>query len=496
MLLIRQFPVRVSNKVVLRRYISYGTGDIPPLHKLQTAEIINKAHAITEDVLLPLNERVLGPLEKGGDVKSRPYMPFVFCLGNHSSGKSTFINHVLGREVQKTGVAPTDDGFTVIAPADTGNDYDQDGPALVGSPDAGFSGLRLFGPGLINHMQLKVRSGLNLDGIMMIDSPGMIDSPSNQKQNWDFQTTSRDRGYDFMGVTKWFAERADVILLFFDPDKPGTTGETLACLTNSLAGMDHKLHIILNKVDQFEKIHDFARAYGSLCWNLSKVIVRKDLPRIYTMRVPGDHPGSRTSLADALQDLEETRIEVVNEVNKAPERRVDNTITHLYDNARLLRTHVIVSNAVRKAYRDLRMKWRLYSFATFGGCGALAYGALTLALPQVSIGFAFLGLLGVGGVHYQGTQKIAEATNQMTSTDGLHNFFKEEHRMELADGDEFIDSLWLRAQPQLAIALKTQGLGNVPHVDSKQVNELDDIIGNQVNELRRIANPLPDAGYY
>lgn len=30
-----------------------------------------------------------------------------------------------------------------------------------------------------------------------------------------------DRGYDFEGVVKWFAERADVILLFFDPDKPG-----------------------------------------------------------------------------------------------------------------------------------------------------------------------------------------------------------------------------------------------------------------------------------
>lgn len=35
--------------------------------------------------------------------------------------------------------------------------------------------------------------------------------------------------------------------------------------------MDHKLHIILNKADQFKRIHDFARAYGSLCWNLSKV---------------------------------------------------------------------------------------------------------------------------------------------------------------------------------------------------------------------------------
>lgn len=61
----------------------------------------------------------------------------------------------------------------------------------------------------------------------------------------------------------WFAHRADIVLVFFDPDKPGTTGETMSVLLNSLSGMDHKLLIILNKADQFEKIHDFARAYGS-----------------------------------------------------------------------------------------------------------------------------------------------------------------------------------------------------------------------------------------
>lgn len=89
--------------------------------------------------------------------------------------------------------------------------------------------------------------------------------------------------YDSTGVVKWFAERADVVLLFFDPDKPGTTGETLSVLLQSLGGMDHKLLIILNKADQFKRIHDFARAYGNLTWNLSKVIPRKDMPRIYTM---------------------------------------------------------------------------------------------------------------------------------------------------------------------------------------------------------------------
>ena len=214
--------------------MSEGGSDMPSLSRLKAIEIMEQAEAITDDLLLPLNDAVLGPLEKGGEVKSRPYMPFVFCLGNHSSGKH-FYQSCARKGSPKTGVAPTDDGFTVIAPSSDGKDLDQDGPALVGSPDAGFSGLRLFGPGLINHMHLKVRADLNLDGIMMIDSPGMIDSPANQKNNWDFQTTSRDRGYDFMGVTKWFADRADVILLFFDPDKPGTTGETLACLTKSLA---------------------------------------------------------------------------------------------------------------------------------------------------------------------------------------------------------------------------------------------------------------------
>ena len=92
---------------------------------------------------------------------------------------------------------------------------------------------------------------------MMVDSPGMIDSPMSRslydRSRPEDNTGPRrgsdtSRGYDFEGVVRWFAERADVILLFFDPDKPGTTGETLSILTNSLPGMDHKLYIVLNKV--------------------------------------------------------------------------------------------------------------------------------------------------------------------------------------------------------------------------------------------------------
>jgi GTPase SAR1 family protein len=230
--------------------------------------------------IVPISEEYYGPIDKL--FGHNTLYPFALLLGNHSSGKSSFINYMLGRKTQATGVAPTDDNFTIIAPGE--EDFDRNGPALIGDPDLGFCDLKVFGPTLVNHTQLKVRSGISIKNFMIVDSPGMIDSPGTRNQD-----TAMDRGYDFASVCRWYAERADVILLFFDPDKPGTTGETLSILTNSLVGLDHKLFIILNKADQFYKIHDFARAYGSLCWNLSKVISRKDLPRIYTMCLPSDY---------------------------------------------------------------------------------------------------------------------------------------------------------------------------------------------------------------
>lgn len=224
--------------------------------------------------VMPLNSKLVGPLAKNSDKGTS--LPFVFLVGNHSSGKSSFINYVIGRDVQTAGVAPTDDCFTVVAPGP--EDNDQDGPALIGDPDMGFSALRQFGPALIHHTQLKVRSGISTDAFMMIDSPGMIDSPVSQSGVPGYASAgstspSADRGYDFQGVVRWFAERADVVLLFFDPDKPGTTGETLNILLHSLGGMDHKLLIVLNKADQFKKVSfDIASALASCMFSLNSLM--------------------------------------------------------------------------------------------------------------------------------------------------------------------------------------------------------------------------------
>lgn len=55
---------------------------------------------------------------------------------------------------------------------------------------------------------------------------GMIDSA----------TEGADRGYDFIKAVRWFAERADFVLVFFDPEKVRSTSSLFfKCCTHSEA---------------------------------------------------------------------------------------------------------------------------------------------------------------------------------------------------------------------------------------------------------------------
>jgi uncharacterized membrane protein YgcG len=463
-------------------------------------------------------------LEKCSD--KAPLLPFVFLLGNHSSGKSSFINYVCKRPIQTAGVAPTDDSFTIIAPGPS--DIDQDGPSIVGDPDMGFAGLRHFGPDLIHHTQLKIRAGLATPEFMLVDSPGMIDSPhaaanyqspsslvmgGGYKGGVPRSPNHLDRGYDFGGVCRWYADRADVILLFFDPDKPGTTGETLSILTQSLTGMDHKLYIVLNKADQFRRIQDFARAYGSLCWNLSKVIPRKDLPRIYTMCLPAafqrqqqhQQPQQQqagedreaSSLGLGLADLEKSREEVVGEVLKAPKRRIDNVITRLADSVNLVQMHALVLEGLRSEYARELWTFRAGAAGLLTAGTGLVGGGLFLGLAvQPMLAFAALYAVGTAGFVWTNSKVLGEHAALLASPEGLRRAFERLYARPVLEGDEFVTSLWKRTFPSLQMVVETEagmgggGLGGLPKVSKAELQEMQRILQEEIPSLRRLAAPV------
>lgn len=444
-----------------------------------------------------LNDKFKGPLSESSQVNT--VMPFVFLLGNHSSGKSSFCNYVLQRKVQSAGVAPTDDSFTVIAPGPV--DVDRDGPSFIGDPDMGFSGLKTYGPTLVHHTNLKIRSDTAVKDFMIVDTPGMIDSAraattinvDEYTDSYRAQKSIMDRGYDFEKVCRWYAERADVILLFFDPDKPGTTGETLTVLTNSLVGLEHKLHIILNKADQFEKIHDFARAYGSLCWNLSKVINRKDLPRIYTMCLPNKLEDSKP-LSSSLIDLETTREEVVAEVLNAPKRRVNNEITRLSDSVQLLSMHCAIMDEITGKYKS--KMYKLYG-ATFGvGCvsAAMPVAETLLELPMsVSVGTGVFGFIATSSLVWYSNHSLKDMARQLVSEQGLENIYRRLYARQIGESNGFVASLWRRVYQHIRIGVPAEEVSSISRLSKSERASVDRIINENIPRLRRqIAPSLTD----
>lgn|GEM_PF-3224553 len=116
-------------------------------------EFAERIESFYADPLIPLSKQFMFRRPPTFGELQRP--PQVLLLGNHSSGKSTFINYLLGTETQRTGVAPTDDGFTIITNGPVATELD--GHAVVSNPNLPYEGLQYFGDALVSHIRLKLR---------------------------------------------------------------------------------------------------------------------------------------------------------------------------------------------------------------------------------------------------------------------------------------------------------------------------------------------------
>ena len=275
-------------------------------------------------------------------------VPCMIFLGNHSSGKSTLVNWLLGGDkVQDEGLAPTDDGFTIIMYGET--EEDVVGPAALSRLPGEFSGLARLGGEFLQHIAVKFRNRELLKSVSLIDSPSMIDSADS----------SVARTYDFDGAVRFLAESSDVVFFLLDPEKPGTTGETVRVFSKSLRGMDYKLRVLLNKCDMFTRAYDFARTYGTVCWNLSRVLSTKDLPKILTVYSGPERERSGDGID--LSDFNRVRGEFLATVRDAAARRRDNIYSQALSDFTGLSIRMCVVNAAARAL--LRFSFAAWSCA-------------------------------------------------------------------------------------------------------------------------------------
>ena len=175
-----------------------------------------------------------------------PWWPLVSILGTFSAGKSSFINHFLGRKLQLTGNQAVDDKFTVICYSSGEDGRVLPGLALDSDPRFPFYQMSdeidkvAEGEGrrIDAYLQMKTSSSEKVSGKIIIDSPGF---------------DADDQRNTILRLTDHIIDLSDLVLVFFDArhPEPGAMQDTLVHLVGDTIRRNdsEKFLYILNQID-------------------------------------------------------------------------------------------------------------------------------------------------------------------------------------------------------------------------------------------------------
>eukprot|EP00541_Cyclophora_tenuis_P019027 CAMPEP_0116551294 /NCGR_PEP_ID=MMETSP0397-20121206/5884_1 /TAXON_ID=216820 /ORGANISM="Cyclophora tenuis, Strain ECT3854" /LENGTH=226 /DNA_ID=CAMNT_0004076183 /DNA_START=261 /DNA_END=941 /DNA_ORIENTATION=+ len=203
-----------------------------------------------------------------------------------------------------------------------------------------------------------------------------------------------------------------------------------------------------------------------------------------------DAKGSDADVPPGLIDLHQTRNDVVAEVMKAPKRRVDNVITHLHDSVHQLLMHATLVQDIRTKFRRTLWRHRLtQSASVMAGTGMTSLAYYTELPIHFTGGMVAMTVLGVGGLTWFQSLQLKEYEDSLTTPEALSQAFQRTYAREVTEADEFTASIWQRVREPLRLSMLGLGLGSIPSVSNNDFAKLNQIIEDEIPQLRRIASP-------
>ncbi|KAF0891028.1 hypothetical protein E2562_005122 [Oryza meyeriana var. granulata] len=275
----------------------------------------------------------VSPLLTSSDFDAKP---MVMLLGQYSTGKTTFIKHLLKTSYPGAhiGPEPTTDRFVVITSGP--DERCIPGNTIAVQADMPYSGLSSFGTAFLSKFECSQMPHPLLEHITFVDTPGVL---SGEKQR-------TQRSYDFTGVTSWFAAKCDLILLLFDPHKLDISDEFKRVI-GSLRGHDDKIRIVLNKADQVDA-QQLMRVYGALLWSLGKVLNTPEVMRVYIGSF-NDKPIKETAAGPLGTELfEKEQDDLLSDLNDIPKKACDRRINEFVKRARSAKVHAHIISHLKK----------------------------------------------------------------------------------------------------------------------------------------------------
>ena len=279
--------------------------------------------------------------------------PMVLLIGPYSTGKTTFISHLLGGDFPgcHIGPEPTSDKFMALVHGnEDGVSYDDDeevqahhyftenddekkhlpgkiikGNTLTVTPELPFASLASFGSAFLNHFDGSVCASPLLRNLTLIDTPGVL---SGEKQRLN-------RSYNFAEAAKWFADRSDLILLILDAHKLDVSDEFKEVVETIRPHNDDKMRCILNKADAVTR-EQFVRVYGSLMWSMGKLFESPEVVRVYT----GSYWDEPLKHNDFQSMFESDEWLLIDELMNLPAVSAERKVNAMVKRIRLVKVHV------------------------------------------------------------------------------------------------------------------------------------------------------------
>ncbi|CAN0900990.1 EH domain-containing protein 1 [Linum grandiflorum] len=275
----------------------------------------------------------VSPLLTNSDFDAKP---MVMLLGQYSTGKTTFIKHLLKSSYPGShiGPEPTTDRFVVVMSGP--DERSIPGNTIAVQADMPYSGLTAFGTTFLSKFECSQMPHPLLEQITFVDSPGVL---SGEKQRIH-------RAYDFTGVTSWFAAKCDLILLLFDPHKLDVSDEFKRVIA-SLRGNDDKIRVVLNKADQVDT-QQLMRVYGALMWSLGKVLNTPEVMRVYIGSF-NEKPVNENVIGPIGKELfEKEQSDLLSDLKDIPKKACDRRINEFIKRARAAKIHAYIISHLKK----------------------------------------------------------------------------------------------------------------------------------------------------
>nr|XP_002131924.3 uncharacterized protein LOC100182022 isoform X1 [Ciona intestinalis]XP_009862467.1 uncharacterized protein LOC100182022 isoform X2 [Ciona intestinalis] len=344
-----------------------------------------------ENLTLTVNEKILrechnlytedkiGLISIAGDIDIHLLAPrkkiTVLLIGNHSAGKSSFINWYVEEHIQRTGVAIETQGFTIVTSGRkreslTGNATLHLYPHLEPLQNK---------PGVMDYVTTEITTSkqkkFNL--VTFIDTPGLVDGDMKYP-------------FDVNESILWLGKQiADRVFVFFDPIGQALCKRTLNIVEQLSEDHAEIMKFYLSKADEAGHESDRQRVMMQIVQELCKRpnLNRTgfDMPTIYIPSM-----GKTSKCVNQIED-------VCKEIDKTINTTIQNTLNKLEKDCTDISTKIdtLIEEDNAACSYNLRAKGKGFMYASVGSIlPLLLFGNfLAIALPKESLEAA----LGVTG---------------------------------------------------------------------------------------------------